>query len=69
MQMPYHIDGVFPNAVLLTYISATTAYRRASKSRRAIVISDATAQYNCVGTIVTMQEAGMMVDFAVWDHR
>ena len=43
---------------------------REAKSRRAIVISDVTAQYKCIGAaIITMQQAGLMVDFAVWDSR
>jgi hypothetical protein len=43
---------------------------RQAKSRRAIVVSDVKAQYKCIGAaITTLQQAGLAVDFAVWDSR
>jgi hypothetical protein len=43
---------------------------RQTKARRAIVIYDVNVPYKCIGAaIVTLQEAGLTVDAAVWDSR
>ena len=43
---------------------------RRERSRRAIVVFDLNAPYKCIGAaILTMQEAGKMVDLATWDSR
>jgi hypothetical protein len=43
---------------------------RQTNGRRAIVVSDVSAQYKCIGAaIVTLQEAGLHVDVASWDSR
>jgi hypothetical protein len=40
------------------------------KARRAIVVYDLNAPYKCLGAaIITMQQAGKMVDLAAWDSR
>ena len=43
---------------------------RQAKTRRAVLVSDVKAQYKCMGAaLVTLQEAGLQVDLAVWDSR
>jgi|tagenome__1003787_1003787.scaffolds.fasta_scaffold20988896_4 hypothetical protein len=43
---------------------------RQTKPRRAIVIFDVNAHYKCIGAaIVTLQEAGLAVESAMWDSR
>jgi hypothetical protein len=43
---------------------------RQAKSRRAIVVSDLSAQYKCIGAaIITLQQAGSSVDLAPWDSH
>jgi hypothetical protein len=43
---------------------------RSEQTRRAIVVSDLNAPYKCIGAaIITMQQAGKMVDLATWDGR
>ena len=40
------------------------------KTQRAIVVYDLKAPYKCIGAaIITMQQAGKMVDLATWDSR
>lgn len=46
------------------------AIARSEKTRRAIVVSDLNAAYKCIGAaIITVQQAGKMVDLATWDSR
>jgi len=46
------------------------AIGRSERTRRAIVVSDLNAPYKCIGAaIITMQQAGKMVDLATWDGR
>jgi hypothetical protein len=43
---------------------------RETKSRRAVVVSDVNAEYKCIGAaIITLQQAGLSVDYAPWDSR
>ena len=63
-----------PYAQPLEFARVTQAqllqFGRQTRSRRAIVVSDVNAQYKCVGAaIITLQEAGLLVDLAPWDSR
>jgi hypothetical protein len=58
----------------LSFIRVTQAQLlqvgRETRSRRAIVVADVNAQYKCMGAaIITLQEAGLLVDFAPWESR
>jgi hypothetical protein len=46
------------------------AIARSERTRRAIVVFDLNAPYKCIGAaIITVQQAGKMVDLATWDGR
>jgi hypothetical protein len=43
---------------------------RENKSRRAIVVVGGDTQYKCLGAaIITLQQAGLLVDLAPWNDR